>query len=225
MTIAGDTFVEAGDTTLTSHTPSGANAGTSWAAIVAGSLATVIAASDDCLDNNLSSGNRFGIAPALATDEMDVQADFSLISSALNVFFGPTGRNATTASGWEFNHDTNFGGGGGGTWAISDGTTTVTLTEAWPGNPTSMKISCRATGQTGYVLSGGLWIKKVSTTSNTKTGQKIAGLQLGNFSGTATGRTSADNFMSWDVPVGLKHGAQAIQLGSVNRMGRTAGAL
>lgn len=192
----GDTFVEATtDTSLTSHTPTGSNPATAWVTCNAGVAATVIAATDDCRDNNTANGNRFKITDDLGTDEMDVQLDVSFTSAALTdlLFAGPTGRhpNATSGTGlgvYEFNYD--WSRGTNGTWSLGDQVVEDTLDEAYPGGSVTMLLQLRSSDVRGFA--GG--VEKVSLATDEGAGNQFAGAMLGNFEGNGSKRSRMDNF-------------------------------
>src|SRR3990167_10046908 len=94
MAIAGDTFVEGSDVDLSAHTPTGANAGTSWDVLISGGNIDVIAASDNAHDAASNNGNRYRMTNDLGFDEMDVQADVAFISAGALTFPGGVGRGA-----------------------------------------------------------------------------------------------------------------------------------
>lgn len=187
---ASDTFVEGGgDVNLTAHTPTGSNPGTSWDVLVAGGSILLVAATDLVQDNSGANGNRYRMTDDLTSDEHDVQADVTIVSGAANVFGGVMGRvpnSGTGTTGWEFQYDYS-----GSQWQLTDGTTTINTSEAAPVGAKTYKLSCRNSGQTGYVDG----VSKCTTASNTKTGNTRGGILLGNFSSTAN-RLSADNYVS-----------------------------
>src|SRR3990167_10462731 len=112
MAIAGDTFVEGADTALESHTPTGANAGTSWDVLVTGGNIDVIAASDNAQELSSGNGNRYRMTNDLGFDTMDVEASVAFISAAALTFPGVVGRvpnSGTGTAGVEFIFDVSVG--------------------------------------------------------------------------------------------------------------------
>lgn len=189
---ANDTFVEAADTTLASHAPTGSGAGAGWDVLVSGASIKVIASTDLCQEQSNSNGNRYRMTSDLTSDAMDVQADIST-TGAGTTFPGVAGRvpnSGTGATGWEFIYDV-----ASGKWNLSDGTTIVTLSESVPVGVKTYKLSCRASGQTGYVDG----VQKCTTASNTKTGNTRGGILLGNFGGGAINTMTLDNYQSAKV--------------------------
>ena len=190
MPVANDTFTQASNVTLASHIPTGAGAGTSWVAQIAGANVTnrstgVIA------DSTGSNGNRYKMNNNLGSSQMDVQADFtSSGSSGSFVFFGllarlPASTGTSTIEG-SYDHAV-----AGGSWVIGDGTSSASTAEAWPGGTVNMKLEIR-TGVARLYANG---VLKVTLNTNLFSGNNYAGIFLGNFSGTS-GKITADNYQS-----------------------------
>lgn len=184
MAIANDTFVEGVDTALESHTPTGPNAGAGWVALGSGA-ATVRAVTDDAAEANAANGNRFRMTTDLGTSQMDVSGDFTAPSAA-NIFPGVLFRIKSDFTSWgEFIYED-------GQWKISDGTTTVTLTEAWPGGTVLMFAEIRTNIFKGKVNG----VTKVTLNSDLLNTNTFAGIILGNFTSGATGQITIDNYYS-----------------------------
>lgn len=198
MAIANDTFVEASDTSLVSHTPTGTDAGAGWAALTS-AAATVRAATDDVIDNNGSEGNRFRMTTDLGSAVMDVQADITRTAASF-VFPGVLFRiSSDFVTFCEFTYDDTR-------WYIYDGTNEVFLTESWPGGTVTMLAQSRTGSQKGYA-NGTL---KVTISADQLNGNHYGGLILGNFSGGA-GKSTADNYLSNSVAPGNPWAAYAQQ--------------
>lgn len=182
-TIAGDTFTEASDTALASHTPTGVNAGSGWTQRWGG--ATVFSASGTLRPTNTSSGNRGTISPPMDGEDCDVQADCSWEGTPSGFLaIGVIARGATTASeGVEFNYDINAG-----QWELAG----QTLTEAWPGGTVTMLLKCRGATVEGYVNG----VLKLQATDTTYRGGTYAGVNMMNFSGSNAARAIIDNFLA-----------------------------
>lgn len=194
MAIAGDTFVEGSDVDLSAHTPTGANAGTSWDVLISGGNIDVIAASDNAHDAASNNGNRYRMTNDLGFDEMDVQADVAFISAGALTFPGVVGRvpnSGTGTAGVEFIFDVSAGG-----WIIDDNSgTSELLSESTPVGAKVYKLTIRANDMRGMVDG----VEKVSIASNAKTTNTRSGIILGNFAGGAVDRMSADNFIGTGV--------------------------
>src|SRR3989304_3635157 len=104
----GDTFVETSDTNLASHTPTGANPGTSWNVFIGAII--VDGAQDRAEDNNDTAGNRANLTDAMGTDEFDVQGEFTNPGPFWDLL-GPTGRAASAGviGQYEFVWDSGIG--------------------------------------------------------------------------------------------------------------------
>lgn len=198
MAKANDTFVEGSDTALTSHTPTGTDAGTGWDFAGAGDAALVRAATDDVRDDNTSQGSRFRMTDDLGDDEMDVQADVSFENAAIGdtLFAGPTGRHPSSAGNGSYEFDYDWSVGVNGSWTLAGDT----LDEAWPGGTVTLKLTIRDNDQRGYADG----VQKVSSTSNNGTGNTRGGLLLGNFTGNSSKRSVADNFQANNVIARLR---------------------
>ena len=184
VAIANDTFVEGSDTTLTSHTPTGTNAGAGWATAAGGGTATVRAATDDVVDASGASGNRFRMTTDLGSAQMNVSAVITSTAAAL-AFPGVLFRVSSAGSGGEFTYDS------GTRWYVFDGVTETTATEAWPGGAVTMLMQNRTGSQRAYV-NGAL---KITVSADNLNTNQYGGLILGNFTGSA-GQSSADDFLS-----------------------------
>ena len=186
MTVARtDTFTEAGDTGLASHV---ADLGGSWRAYV-GAM-SVKGGGGYLFDGSSGAGNRFNMIQPLNSPHYDVSADFSVIGGA-NLIVGLMGRNSASniGDGYEFVYDTLTG-----QWQLIETVaplTTVTLTEAWPGNPATMLLRCRHGSIKGFV--NGVEKLSLSLNNNPDSG-RYAGIVLGNFTGGALDQVRADNF-------------------------------
>lgn len=193
MTVKGDTFVESTDKALTSHTPTGANAGTSWVVQTGSGSATVRASTDDVSETNAGEGNRFRLSDDLGSDAQDVQGNVSVGGGSGDFIFPgimarlPTGAGTT---GIEFTYNQS-----NGVFELSDGTTSATATAAKPTAGALWRLLIDGSGvMIGYV--GGTEV--VRLTSNLKSGNTRAGFMLGNFSGTS-GQNVVDNFQASSV--------------------------
>lgn len=191
MAIANDTYVEGSDTTLTSHAPTGPNAGTSWVSI-AGS-ATVRAATDDIIDSNGSSGNKIRMTNDLGIQHR-VQVDIWFGSGVGGfVFSGVAGRQDVLGTGsYEFTYSWFTG-----EWILEDGVTSTTLAESYGTDTTvrTMRLDLLTSDQRGFVDN----VQKVALTTDTNNTLVNGGIVMGNFTGTA-GWTFMDNYQSQTLP-------------------------
>jgi hypothetical protein len=185
MARAGDTFVEAVDTTLASHTPTGPDAGAGWLISTGGMQ--VVAATDVCSETNDAIGNRSLMTTDLGSPNMVIEADFTLTDATYPGLLAR--RDSAGNGGVEAGYD-NFVG----QWEISDGTTSSTLTEAWPGGTVCMRFELNGTSFTLHANN----ILKVSLTSSVSNGN-YAGIRLGNNTGTGTGKLTCDNYISYGI--------------------------
>ncbi len=186
MATVADTFVETTDINLSSHTPTGPNAGTSWDVSSAGGNISVNAANDDARDQGIN-GNRYRMTDDLGSDQMDVKADVTLLSGLSGLFPGVSGRvpNSGTGAGWEFVYDT-----GVGAWSLDDNSGNVaTLSEAAPSGAKRYWLAIRTGEGKGY-MDG---VLKVTVNANSKSGNTRSGITLGNFSVSSV-QTTLDNF-------------------------------
>lgn len=183
MAIAADTFVEATDTDILSHTPTGPNAGAGWELGAASGSAIIDATDDKVIDTNGSNGNRFRMTTNLGSAQMDVQGDFTKIDTALR-FNGFLIRITASGLGAEFTHDQ-------GRWIFYDGTSETTVTEDWPGGVVTMRAVIRTNNWVGKA-NGTTRITLASDVFNTQT---YAGILLGNFTGTGS-QIAMDNYYS-----------------------------
>lgn len=192
MAIANDTFVEASDTALQSHTPTGTDAGAGWSAVSGAAL--VRGATDDVIDNNVSNGNRYRMTTDLGSGAMIVQADFTSSGAAGN-FLAPGVLFRMNSAGTQYGYfDYDFSLGANGQYSLYDGTTTVFLDEVWGGGTKTFQVVVSYTTVTGYVNG----VQKLQITSNVNPTNQFAGIQLLNFTGGATGQITCDNFQSMD---------------------------
>jgi len=183
-----DTFVEASDQLLELHTPTGPNAGSGWTR--QGSDGQLIVRSSTGLveDNDFLSSNQYRMNDNLGFDEMDVQADFTELIGAgrcgVRVRLDPG-----DTTGWEFSYDAN-----NSRWLITDGTSSTTTAEAWPGGTVTIKAEMRTGVGRLYVNS----VLKVTHSSNLLSGRTYAGIQVLNFDSTGP-EHQVDNYTSVGV--------------------------
>lgn len=188
MATAGDTFTDTNGTSLTAHAPTGPNAGTGWTALAG----AAVIQSNGAQDNNNASGNRFRLDNDLGSDEMDVEGIFT--AGGTFVFPGLLGRLPTgtpSTDGFEFTYDF-----ASGAWILDDRTTVDTFTEAWPGNPVTMKLEIRDGIVKGYANG----VEKVSLASSEWSGQNGAGMLLGNFD-PGVGAAKIDDFIATGIAI------------------------
>lgn len=196
MAIANDTFVESSDTILTSHTPTGSNAGTSWAAMFGAGQVTILGGTGQATDTNSSNGNRSKMSPDLGYGEMDVSADFTTNgTSGEFVFFGLIFRikNDDTEYG-EFRF--TFGSGSPSRYELWNGTTQVMVDEAWGSGTKTFKVEVRNAGVTAFV-NGSQKLQILA--ENIFPNNQMAGFFLGNFTG-STNRSTVANYQSQGIP-------------------------
>jgi hypothetical protein len=198
MTTASDTFVETSNTALTSHTPTGPNAGAGWAAGVGTGL-YVNGANDRVQDDGTVVGNRYRMTTSLGSDLQDVQADVTTAGTG-GEFRSPgvCGRMPSGGgAGVDFVFDHSISNG---SWSLSDNVSvSTTTTEAWPGGTVKMRLYIPGNGNMyGYIDVGAGWVLKCTITSNAKSGNNYGGIALINFDGTPD-TMSVDNYVSTDV--------------------------
>lgn len=183
-----DTFTEASDTALESHTP---NVGGTWNVWVGG---ITVESGGNCRDNGSSNWNRANMGSIGAT-VYDISANITC-PGTLGQYIAPGigGRHTTTsaADGYEFiyNRDTE-------TFQLKEnGTVVSSSAEAWPGDGALMLLSIRASEVVGYVNG----VQKVTVATSINATSQIVSLILANFSGTYL-RARADNFLAQDAVV------------------------
>lgn len=194
MTIANDTFVEGSDTPVTSHTPTGADAGTSWSALIGS--ATVRGATDDLVDADGGASNALRMTNNLGVQHQ-VQIDMSFnagVGAGALVFSGVMGRySAAGLASYIFTYDWFTG-----KWILEDGVTSNELTEAY-GTPTvvkTLKLDLLTNDQKAYVNG----VLKCSLATDRNNTLENGGLKMGNFSGSAA-QTVMDNYQSQTLPI------------------------
>jgi hypothetical protein len=197
VAIKGDTFVEASNTALESHTPTGPNAGTAWSTAGVGAAIRVTGGAGSAIDNSSSNGNRYRLNDDLGSSTMVAQADFALPGAGPYVVALVLRQNASgTGDGnaIELGYDSAVGG-----WFASSGILTGSSSTAasWPGGTVTLKAV--AIGTNAYLYANGVLVH--STTVSSDTGQTRAGLLLLNFNGGAAGIETAANFLAGTLPI------------------------
>lgn len=194
--VVSDTFTEASNVNITSHTP---DLGTSY--VMLGGVGTLLidAALDKLVDNNASNGNRAIEQTAISTTDMDVECSFERRTSD-NSFPGLIARYDGTDR-VEATFDTSIGTNG--SYRLFNSETAevflyaLTAPEAWAiasGDVRRMRLSVRGTIAELFIDG----VSKVfGTAPNNVTGTK-AGLLLGNFSGVAQA-LQAEDFAVYEV--------------------------
>ena len=181
--VFSDTFTEASDVALGSHTP---EVGTGWNVII-GDI-NVRSDLDRATAANAGAGNRALCQDDFGTDGYDVEADI-WISASATVFGGVIGR-AQSASvlGPDFCEFTYDEGPGG--WSLTAGEESDFVSEAFPTAPANVRLEVRNTGIKGYVNDV---LKCEIPAVGNGNGRNWCGLTLGNFD-TSVNDFNADNF-------------------------------
>lgn len=192
MPTKGDDFSSGTDAqNLSARTPTGPNAGTSWAVHQAGSVVVYRLGTVRAEENNFSSGNRYRLTDSIAS-YMTVEADVGFVGSAAGdiVFAGVLGRveSALGGTNWEFIFDRSIPD----QWILSDGTTTTTFSEGWLGGTVTFKLLIKPGRVEGYANG----VLKVSLDLDTLGSNTRAGLVLGNFKGAGSPANFCTRFVA-----------------------------
>lgn len=195
MAIAGDTFVEASDTALGSHTPTGPNAGTSWTVVSSGSAAKILGGQSKAADDDATGDNDCRMNTDLGSDEMYVQGDLGHADATFH-FPGLSGRYAAAGTSPVviviYNNDS-------GQWDLYEsGSLRGSYAEAWTGSPArTVRLEIQS-GEIRVYITGVLRITYTATIGGA--GNQYAGMGLGNFSSGATGVVTIANYTSGSYP-------------------------
>jgi hypothetical protein len=191
--VAADDFSEAADVILSSHQPTGANAGSGWVVHLADPN-LFVNTNGKVVENFSGNGSWYKMNNNLGSDQMDVEADFTSSANAReDVYFGLLGRLPVSVDNtnsvrtyYRYNY-----GGGDGAWVLEDGSSSATSYGSWPGGIVNMRLEIR-TGSTKLYVNG---VQKLSINNPQFSGQKYAGIIVGNTTG-VSGKVNIDDYLS-----------------------------